>query len=305
MTTSAPTARPTHHGPNLAAVGALLVATIVWGSTFVIVQEGIKDVPPAPFLAWRFAIAAGVLMLMKPRCIAELSPVQRKRGLFLGLMIGIGYLGQTVGLQYTSAAVSGFVTGMFVVFTPLVAAAWLRQPVSRIAWFAVGLATVGLALLSLKGFGVGFGELLTLVAAITFAFQIVGLSTWSTGKDAYGLTVLQLAVVAAVGLVLTPFSDGPYVPTKTSTWLILLFLALAATAGAYWLQAWGQSRLEPTQAAVILTMEPVAAGVTAALVGQPITWRIILGGALVLIAMYLVELGPRHGKEATVPHLEP
>lgn len=305
MTTSAPTARPTHHGPNLAAVGALLVATIVWGSTFVIVQEGIKDVPPAPFLAWRFAIAAGVLMLMKPRCIAELSPVQRKRGLFLGLMIGIGYLGQTVGLQYTSAAVSGFVTGMFVVFTPLVAAAWLRQPVSKIAWFAVGLATVGLGLLSLKGFGVGFGELLTLVAAITFAFQIVGLSTWSTGKDAYGLTVLQLAVVAAVGLVLTPFSDGPYVPTKTSTWLILLFLALAATAGAYWLQAWGQSRLEPTQAAVILTMEPVAAGVTAALVGQPITWRIILGGALVLIAMYLVELGPRHGKEATVPHLEP
>lgn len=295
----------TRTSPDVRAVAALLTATLIWGTTFVMIQEGIKDVPPAPFLAWRFALAAAVMLAFRPRCIAELPPIQRKRGLLIGAAVAIGYFGQTIGLQYTSAAVSGFITGMFVVFTPLVAAIWMNQPVGRLAWFAVALATVGLALLSLKGFAIGYGEALTLMAALMFAIQIVGLGTWSTAEDAYGLTVVQLLMVAVAGLALTPFSPGPYVPTKASTWAILLFLALAATAGAFWLQTWAQSRLMPTQAAVILTMEPVFAGLTAALVGQPITWRIIAGGALVLIAMYLVELGPRRGKDASLPHLEP
>ena len=286
--------------PTLALVGV----TAVWGSTFVVVKDAVDRMPVSDFLTWRFALAALAMLLLRPRSVAALPRSGRRAGLVLGLALGAGYLFQTLGLQTTSAAVSGFITGMFVVLTPLGAALLLREPPGAAAWGAVGLATVGLGLLSLRGLAIGGGELLTFLCAVAFALHIVGLGRWASSYDAYGLAVVQLLVVAALcGVVAVP--GGLVVPPDAGVWGALVLTALAATALAFVVQTWAQAHLPPTRAAVLMTMEPVFAGVFAvAVAGERLGARTVLGALLVLAAMVLTEVGPRHGAEGDVERLE-
>jgi drug/metabolite transporter (DMT)-like permease len=250
-------------------------------------------------------VASVLLLAVRPRALQRMSPGSRRRGVVLGGFLGAGFLAQTVGLRTTSATVSGFVTGMMVVFTPLVAWLVLRQRVERSAWMGVALATVGLGLLTVRGVSVGMGEALTLLGAGFYAFHIVGLGEWSRPDDAYGLTVVQAATVAALCLVLTSVDGRVALPPDRSAWWAIGFMAVAATAIGFMVQTWAQAHLPATRAAVILTMEPVFAGVFAVLfAGEPLTWRILVGGVLVVVAMLVVELGPRRAKDATVGHLE-
>jgi drug/metabolite transporter (DMT)-like permease len=191
-----------------------------------------------------------------------------------------------------------------VVLTPLGAAVLLRRPPGRAAWLAVGLATVGLGLLSLHGFAVGAGELLTLGCAAAFALHIVGLGQWAKSYDAFGLAVVQLLTTTLLcGLVAVP--GGLAVPPDASVWGALALTALAATALAFVVQTWAQAHLAPTRAAVVMTMEPVFGGVFAVLLaGEVLGLRTLLGAALVLAAMVLTEVGPRNGAEGSVERLE-
>jgi len=287
-------------GPALALTGV----TAVWGSTFVVVKDAVGRMPVTDFLTWRFGIAAAAMLVLRPRTVAALGPAGRRAGLVLGVALGAGYLLQTLGLQTTSAAVSGFVTGMFVVLTPLGAALLLHTRPGRPALAAVVLATAGLALLSLHGVAVGGGELLTLGCAAAFALHIVGLGRWAATFDAFGLAVVQLltttALCAAVAL-----PGGLVVPPDAGVWGALVLTALAATALAFLVQTWAQAHLPPTRAAVIMTMEPVFGGVFAVVVGgESLGPRALVGAALVLAAMLLTELGPRHGAEGEVERLE-
>lgn len=291
--------------PAVLATIALVGVTAIWGSTFVVVSRAIEQVPAVTFLAWRFGLATVVLLLLRPRSLRLLTRQDLIRGVWLGLALGAGYILQTVGLYTTPVTVSGFITGMFLVFTPIVAWALLREPIPGSAWWAVAIATVGLAVMSLNGFSMGLGELLTLGGALAFAVQIVGLSAWSTPAKAYPLAVVQLGVTAVMCMVGSPLESGPKVPPTSEVWVSLLFLALAATALSFVVQSWGQAHLPPTTAAVVLTLEPVFAGVFGFLTGEDITTRMIIGGALVLVAMYVVELGPRRAREAQLAHLEP
>ena len=287
-------------GPTLALVGV----TAIWGSTFVVVKDAVEQMPVTDFLTWRFGLAALVMLLLRPRSVAALGPSGRRAGMLVGLALGAGYLLQTLGLQHTSAAVSGFITGMFVVLTPLGSALLLRSRVPLTAWGAVALATVGLALLSLHGLSVGYGELLTLGCAAAFALHIVGLGQWSASYDAFGLAVVQLATTAALCAVVA-VPGGVVVPPTASVWGALAVTALGATALAFVVQTWAQSVLAPTRAAVIMTMEPVFSGLFAVLLaGEHLGLRTLGGAALVLVAMLLTEVGPRHGAEGSVSRLE-
>ena len=280
-----------HH--TLATI-ALLATTAVWGGTFVVVKDAVERMPVMPFLFWRFLLAFLVLALLRPRAMLELSPEKRRHGVLLGLMLGGGYVFQTFGLVHTSATVSGFITGMFVVFTPLIGWVVLSEPVGRAVWAGVGLATLGLALISLNGLSMGLGELLTLGCAALFAGQIVGLARWSTAADAYGLTVLQLGVVAALCLLASPLEGGMELPPDAGAWAAIAFLALAATALAFLAQTWAQTHMSAPRAAIVLTMEPVFAGIFGVTVGgDQLTARILAGGVCIVAAMYVVELGPR------------
>jgi len=296
--------RPSLRSPAAVATLGLVVVTAVWGSTFIVVKDAVERMPVMDFLAWRFTLAAVVMAMLRPGAVRRLSPAARRHGVILGAALAAGYVAQTFGLRRTPATVSGFITGLFVVFTPLCAGVLLRRRVSRPAWAAVGLSTVGLALLSLHGLSVGVGEAMTLICALSFALHIVGLGEWSTSTDAYGLAVLQLTTVA-LGSILVAAPDSLAPPPDGGVWFAILLTALAATAFAFLVQTWAQAHLPPTRAAVIMTMEPVFAGVFGVAIGGDVLGpRTVAGALLVLVAMYLVELGPRKGADAAVERLE-
>ncbi len=305
--TPSPPARPGVRPPAALPVAGLLVVTAVWGSTFFLLKDVVDRVPVPDFLAVRFVVAALALAVLFPKAVGRLSSADRRVGVVLGLLYGIAQLLQTVGIQTTSASVSGFITGMYVVFTPFLAALLLRTRLGWAAWTAVALATLGLGLLSLQGFAVGTGELLTLAGALFYALHIVGLGRWSRSSEAIGLTVVQLATVSVV-CTIGALPGGITLPDRAYDWGVLVYMAVVAGAAALVVQTWAQAHLAPTRAAVIMTMEPVWAAVFAvALGGEALGPRVLVGGALVLAAMYLVELAPsRAGLESDLePEPEP
>lgn len=279
----------TRHGRLVVAL--LLGVTAVWGSTFVIVKAAVAHMPVMDFLAWRFVVATLVLLPVRPRALATLGWRGVRRGVAIGVVVGGGYVTQTYGLEHVSAAISGFLTGMFVVFTPLIAGVVLRRRIAPVAWVATAVAAGGLCVISLHGFGLGVGEWLTIGCALCFALQLVALGEWSADHDPVALCVVQLATVSVICLVAAARSSlAP--PPEGGVWAAVGVTAVIATALAFLVQTWAQAHISPTRAAVVLTMEPVFAGVCALLAGEAVSWRVGVGGLLVLGAMYLVELSP-------------
>lgn len=284
---------------------ALVAVTAAWGSTFVLVKDVIARIPVADFLAVRFLVAFVVLLVLLPRSVLRLSRQEWRQGAALGGLYGVAQIVQTEGLQTVAASVSGFLTGLYVVFTPFLTAWLLRVRLGRPVWVAVAVAAVGVGVLTVQGgvdslFAVGSGELLTLLGAVLYALHIVGLGVWSRGANAVGLSVVQLGVIALVcGLAAVP--GGIALPQSSVDWWSLLYMALITGALALLAQTWAQAHLSATRAAVIMTLEPVWAAAFAVGVGaEVLTASLVVGGALVLAAMYLTELGPKGSGEPDV-----
>ncbi|MDE3072656.1 MAG: DMT family transporter [Pseudomonadota bacterium] len=285
-------ARPT----SILATLGLLATTAVWGSTFVLIKGVVGRMPVADFLAVRFVIAAAAMLLLFARPVLRLGRQQAVRSLLLGLVYGTGQLLQTWGLALIAPSVSGFVTGMYVVFTPILAMLLLRQRMAGVMWLAVLLSTAGLALLSLNGVSVDLGVWLTLGSAALYALHIVGLGQWSRRGEAFGMSALQMVAIAAVCLLATA-PHGPVLPPDRAAWIAVLYMALVAGAGAMLVQTWAQAHMQAARAAIVMTTEPVFAAAFAVAFGSDVlTWRMLTGGALVLAAMYLVELMPARSK---------
>ena len=292
---------------TLLATLALLAITASWGSTFFLIHDLLDRVPVLDFLAVRFTIASAALLLISPRAIGRISPERRRQAIVLGALYGVAQILQTAGLAHTAASVSGFITGMYVVATPLFAALLLRSRIGGLTWMAVLLAVAGLGVLTLgdvsTGLGLGYGEALTLVSALIYALHIVGLGAWSESRDALGMAIVQCMVIAAI-CALAAAPGGITLPQRGGDWLSIAYMALFAGAAALLGQTWAQAHLPPTRTAIIMSMEPVfAAGFAVLLGGESATQRMLLGGALVLAAMLIVELVPRRRIEAEVPHI--
>jgi drug/metabolite transporter (DMT)-like permease len=272
---------------------ALLAVTAIWGSTFFLIKDVVTRIQVADLLAVRFALASLGLAVLVGRQWT-LSRRLVIPGVGLGLLYGGAQVLQTLGLAHTSASVSGFLTGLYVVATPLLGAAILRQRIRGTTWAAVVLATVGLAVLALTGVSTGYGELLTVASAVVYAGHILALGRVSTPGTALGLSLVQLLVITAVcaGLALLPVSQvGLQLPTSGRDWLAVGYLGLVAGAGTMVLQTWAQARIDATRAAVIMAMEPVwAAGFAVAVGTEMVTVRMVIGGLAILAAMYLAEL---------------
>jgi len=288
---------------TLLATLALLAVTATWGSTFFLIHDLLDRVPVLDFLAVRFAVATVTVVLLFPRALGRLSSRARWQAAGLGAVYGVAQILQTEGIGHSSASVAGFITGMYVICTPLLAAPLLRHRIGGATWLAVVVAVVGLAVLSLRGFSVGYGEGLVLVSAVLYALHIVGLGAWSRAEDAIGMTIVQLAVVSLVAFVVTA-PDGVALPDRPGDWVSVLYMAVFAAGFAMWAQTWAQAHLPPTRSAIIMTMEPVFAAFFAVLLGgESLTVRMLVGGTLVLAAMLVVELAPRRKVEAEVPHI--
>jgi drug/metabolite transporter (DMT)-like permease len=286
-------ARPASGVPTL----ALLAVTAAWGSTFFLIKDLLAEISVLDFLSIRFLIAAAVLVAIAPRAVMTLSRDEVRHGVVLGLVYGVAQVLQTLGLEQTSASVSGFVTGMYVVATPLFAAVLLRERIGGWVWFAVVLSTIGLAFLSLQGLSISPGVALVFASAMLYAVHILGLGHWSSASNTLGLAALQMIVIAVVCTAVSA-PNGLAVPQTGNGWWSLIYMAVVAGAGALLAQTWAQARMSSTRAAIIMTMEPVFAAFFAVLLGgEGLTARMVAGGTLVVAAMFLVELPPRARNE--------
>jgi drug/metabolite transporter (DMT)-like permease len=282
---------------------ALLGMTATWGSTFFLTKDLIERVPVLDYLAVRFAIATVALFVLAPRALGKVSRANLRSALILGGLYGIAQILQTSGLAHTPASVSGFITGLYVVATPVFAALLLKTRIGPMTWAAVVLALAGLGVLTLSGFSIGYGEALTFVSALLYALHIVRLGAWSNAREALGMTIVQLAVITVVCFVAT-VPDGVVLPDNAQDWLAVLYMAVFAGALALAGQTWAQAHLAPTRSAIIMSMEPVFAAFFAVLLGgEHLTGRMFVGGGMVLIAMLVVELVPRRKIEGEVTHI--
>jgi drug/metabolite transporter (DMT)-like permease len=269
---------------------ALLTVSAAWGLSFVIMKSAIERQSVNNFLFTRFVLAVLVMILIRPQVIKHFNKDLLLRGFGAGFLLGGGYIFQTVGLANTGAAITGFVTGLYVVLTPLFAGLIFKERVSKNTWLYVFMATVGLALLSLKGWSIGFGELMVFFSAIAFAAHITALSKWSAGRDVYAMTITQLTMCAAMTGVASAF-EGYSAPPDSGVWAVVVFTAVFATAIAFIVQTWSQAHMSATKVAVILTMEVVFAAFFAIIfAGERLTLQAALGGILVVTAMYLIVL---------------
>ena len=267
---------------------ALLAVAAMWGISFVWMKDILDQQDVYSFLVSRFIVAAMVMLLVNPRVITKLNRDLLVKGSIIGTALGLGYIFQTLGLERTTPAITGFITGLYVVLTPLIGALILKEKLTIQAWFYIALATLGLGVLSISGFSIGAGELFVLISAFLFAAHILLLSRWSKDFDAYTLTFVQLATCAVVSGV--PASlNGFVAPPDRQVWAVVIFTAVFATFFAFVIQTWAQARISATKVAVILTMEVVFAALfSVALGAEPLTLRILLGGSMVLIAMIMI-----------------
>jgi drug/metabolite transporter (DMT)-like permease len=287
----------------LLATAALLGVTAVWGSTFFLIHDLLNRVPTLDFLAIRFAIASVTLVALAPRALGRLTAESRRHALVLGCLYGVAQILQTAGLAKTPASVSGFITGMYVVATPIFAALILHSQIGRSTWAAVLLAMAGLGVLTLSGFSVGYGEALIFVAAMIYALHIVGLGAWSQPQQALGMSIVQVMVITVICFVCTA-PNGIVLPDRVGDWTSIVYMGVICGAGGMIGQTWAQAHLPPARAAIIMSMEPVFAALFAVLFGgESATVRMIFGGLMVLAAMLIVELAPRRRIEVEVTHL--
>jgi len=281
----------TEHSAKLKfAPVALLAVSAAWGMAFVVMKDPIAKQNVNSFLFTRFFFAVIALLLIKPSVISRFTPEILKKGSIAGLFLGAGYILQTLGLARAGAAITGFITGLYVVATPVLAALVLKVKINRFTWLCVATATLGLALLSLKGWSIGYGEFLVFLCAISFAAHIIALSKWSNGLDIYALTVIQLTTCALMTGVIS-FAQGYKAPVNTSGWLVVFYTAVLCTAIAFIVQTWAQAHMSATKVAVILTMEVVFAAIFAVIFGsETLTLKALIGGILVLTAIFMIVL---------------
>lgn len=290
----------------------------IWGSTFVLVKDAVALYPTLPFLTLRFALAtlalAPVVALARWRSRTGRRPDGGAGwrpaivgGSWMGVVLAAGYLFQTLGLERTSASNAGFITGLFVVLTPMLEAVLLRAWIGRGAFLGVVLAFAGLFLLSgggaaLAGEGGGrlLGDFLVFLCALSFAGHLLVTDRYVSRYDPLLLTVIQLSVVslicallAAVAAFLGLLPAPLWLPREPEVWLALGITAIFASALGFYVQTYAQTHAPPTRTAVILTMEPVFAGLfgyllAGELLGIP-GW---IGAALILAGMLVSELVP-------------
>ena len=267
-----------------------MAVAAIWGSAFLSMKGTLERLDVNSFLTWRFLIATLLLIAIRPSALKKINLPFLKKGVLLGLFLSSGYIFQSFGLTLTTVSNTGFITGLYVVFTPIIAAVILRKNITLVEWFAVLVATIGLALLSFNGVKIGVGEFLVLIGALLFALHIVGLGEWSKGLDTYALTVIQLGTCAVVTF-LASFKSGFKAPPDSGVWWSIIYTAIFATALAFIVQTWAQSFIAPSTVGVILAAEVVfAAAFGIWLLNEPVTLRIALGGLLVLASMYLIIL---------------
>ena len=275
----------------------LATVTLFWGATFPIVKEAISEMPVMAFLWVRFAMAAILLAFIAGRSrIASLDRRGWRLGILLGTLLFASYLFQTFGLERTSSANAGFLTGLGVVWVPLMAGPILKKPAAFGSKIGVGVALLGLFLLTWHTpWTINFGDLLVVICSVFVALHILGLDAFTKGYDARALTFVQIATMAVLGCIGSLAFEPTSWPQEWTSTLIFAFAitAIFATAYAFWAMTTFQNRTTPTRAALIYTLEPVFAAIFSVwLAGDRLTTIGWFGGAMIVVGMIVAEVWP-------------
>ncbi|WP_457630114.1 DMT family transporter [Oceanithermus sp.] len=277
---------------HLRGILILTLVTLIWGSTFVVVKGALESFPPSLLMLLRFALGALVFLPLLPR-----SRGSWLAGFELGFWAFLGYASQTIGLLYTTAGRSAFITALSVVLVPLLAGL-LGRRVRPLVWLGALASFVGVGLLAYDGSPPNPGDFWTLITAVTYALYILALERHARNHDPLVLAFTQLVwLTALVGAWALVSGDLARLPQLAVPWAAVLYLTLAATALTTWLMAVGQREVSAPEAAIVYSMEPVWAALFAYLVlGERLGLQGWLGGLLVVAAVIAAQLGGDAGE---------
>ena len=279
---------------------SLLGVTVVWGLTFAMVKKVLEYMPPFVFMSYRFLLAFLLLAAVSGRRLVRADRDTVVAGALLGALLYAAYSLQTFGLQHTSAGNAGFITGLFVVFVPILSTLILRKRPGLRSLLSVAVATTGLALLSLQsGFRLNTGDLLVLACAFAYSLHIIYMDRCVERHDLLLLTLLQMGVAAALHTGSALVCEGFILPGGVYAWVTIVVCAVLASAAAFYVQAWAQREISPVRTSMVLIMEPVFSVLFGILLlGEMLTWRGWLGCALMLAGMLITEVAPERARDA-------
>jgi drug/metabolite transporter (DMT)-like permease len=280
---------------------ALVLNTLIWGSTFVVVKDALEHVTPLLFLALRFSVATVALMVIFRGCWSNPRKARLavRGGVVCGVFLFAGYAFQTLGLRLTTAPNSAFITGLATVMVPLLGALVYRIRPRPAELAGVALATAGLGLMALRGesLSMGTGDLLTVVCAVAFAGHILSLGHYSREVSFEVLSVTQVGISALLALSMFWWAETPSIVWRPAVWGAVVVTGLLATALAFSIQAWAQQFTTATRTALIFTLEPLFAWMTSyVLTGETLSPRGVAGALLIVGGILLVEMKPLNRK---------
>jgi drug/metabolite transporter (DMT)-like permease len=266
------------------------------------VQDAIELLPTMAFLGYRFIPAALLVAIVFRKQIRRLSPAGWRAGLLMGAFLTAGYVFQTLGLEETTASNAGFITGLFVVFTPLLGALVLRDRVPGIGWAAAAVSAIGLFLLSGAGELNLRGDGLVLLCALAFSAHILATGRAVERHEVGALLVVQLGVAGVFCTVVAGLAGDLEAPEGSTVWSALIVTALIASALGFFVQTFAQQHAPPARTALILASEPAFAGLFGWLLADErlgaVEWA---GAALIMAAIVTVELYPRFRPPRPLP----
>lgn len=271
---------------------ALLAVTVCWGASFILSKNTLATLAPYNFLAIRFIIASAISALFFYKNILKLDKATLKYGVLIGSILFTAYAFNTIGLNYTTASKSAFITGFSVVLVPVISALFLKKIPERDAVIGVVMALFGLGFLTLNGnLSLNMGDLLTLCSTLAFAMHIITVGKYTSKVDSISLAIVQIATVGFLSLIMTLTTETLVIPKGSDVWVNLLILSLVCTSGAFIVQNAAQKHTSPTHTALIYTGEPVFAAIFAYFIsGEALTKRGLLGAALILTGMLVAEV---------------
>jgi drug/metabolite transporter (DMT)-like permease len=277
---------------------ALIMVTIFWGISFVVIKDALGQTTPANLTFWRFLLTSVMLLPVGLIRRRSFSPALIKPGLICGGFLFLAFFTQASGLAFTLASRAGFLTGLNVVFTPLLVMLIFRKMPSPFALTGAGMAFGGLYLLSLAGEAHGVplnvGDLLNLGCALFVSCHVLALARYAPGNDSFWLAYLQFLVITLACLAWALLSGGMSFPLSAGFWLAAGFLAAFCTVAAFWTQTWAQKFITPTRTAIIFTLEPVTAAVCGYLwLNEPIGLYGAFGGGIIVLGLVIAELKPQ------------
>lgn len=290
----------------------LLITPILWGATFPAAKVGLEAIGVFPFMFWTrllgfLTILAAILILGRGRISRDALRRVAGPGALLGSLIFVAYILQTEGLARTTATNAGFITGLYVVFTPILGMVLFRRRTAGAVWLAVSVSVLGLALLSVPGLSdltPRSGDLLVLASALAWAGHVIGVGFYVGRHDSLLLSLSQMGVTAALHLVVV-VPIGFRAPDSGEVWLMLLITGVLGSGVAYTLQVLAQESITATRAVVILAGESVsAAAISYVWLGDRLAPHQWVGALLVLAAMAVSELTARRSDlraEAAAP----